>query len=93
VISIRHGISRIIAPGCPHRVTARGNRREPVFFEDGDQEIHVDILGEQLLEAKVEAWCYCLMPNHVRLILTPQDAALCASPAPGCGPNALAAAC
>jgi len=25
---------------CPHHVTARGNRREPIFFEDGDQDIY-----------------------------------------------------
>jgi putative transposase len=66
-------IARIVAPGCPHHVTARGNRREPIFFEDGDQEIYLDILAEQLVKAKVEAWSYCLMPNHVHLILTPQD--------------------
>ncbi|MDR3508479.1 MAG: transposase [Caulobacteraceae bacterium] len=66
-------IARIIAPGCPHHVTARGNRREPILFEDGDQEIYLDILAEQLVKAKVEAWSYCLTPNHVHLILTPQD--------------------
>lgn len=54
-------------------MTARGNRREPIFFEDGDQEIYLDILAEQLVKAKVEVWSYCLMPNHVHLILTPQD--------------------
>jgi hypothetical protein len=32
-------LARIVAPGCPHHVTARGNRREPIFFEDGDQDI------------------------------------------------------
>lgn len=66
-------IARIVAPGCPHHVTARGNRREPIFFEDGDQEIYLDILAEQMARSKVEVWSYCLMPNHVHLILTPQD--------------------
>jgi hypothetical protein len=28
-------LARIVAPGLPHHVTARGNRREPIFFEDG----------------------------------------------------------
>ena len=68
-------IARIIAPGCPHHVTARGNRREPIFFEDGDQELYLDILAEQMAKARVEVWSYCLMPNHVHLILTPQDEA------------------
>jgi putative transposase len=35
--------ARIIVPGFPHRVTQRGNRREPILFEDGDQEIYRDL--------------------------------------------------
>jgi len=44
-------LARIVAPGCPHHVTARGNRREPIFFEDGDQDIYRDLLAEQLDKA------------------------------------------
>jgi len=40
-------------------VTARGNRREPIFFEDGDQEIYADLLAEQMRKAEVEVWAYC----------------------------------
>jgi hypothetical protein len=36
-------------------VTARGNRREPIFFEDGEQEIYRDILAEQALRAGATA--------------------------------------
>jgi putative transposase len=66
-------LPRIVAPGCPHHVTARGNRREPIFFEDGDQDVYCDMLAEQTRKAQVEVWAYCLMPNHVHLILCPQD--------------------
>jgi putative transposase len=52
-------------------VTQRGNRRELIFFEDGDQEIYRDLLAEQTRKAKVEVWAYCLMPNPIHLILTP----------------------
>jgi putative transposase len=31
------GLSRIVVPEVPHRVTQRGNRRAPIFFQDGDQ--------------------------------------------------------
>ena len=55
-------------------MTQRGNRREAVFFEDGDQQLYCDMLGEQLRKFRVEVWAYCLMPNHVHLILTPQGA-------------------
>jgi putative transposase len=64
---------RIAVPGCPHHVTARGNRREPIFFEDGDQDIYCDMLAEHTRKADVDVWAYCLMPNHVHLVLCPSD--------------------
>ena len=60
--------------GLPHHVTQRGNRREAIFFEDGDQEVYRDLLAEQTRKAGVEVWAYALMPNHVHLILTPTRA-------------------
>jgi REP element-mobilizing transposase RayT len=68
------GLARMVVSGLPHHVTQRGNRREPIFFEDGDQEIYRDLLGEQARKADVEVWAYCLMPNHVHLILNPRQA-------------------
>jgi putative transposase len=68
-------LARVIVPGLPHHVTQRGNRREPIFFEDGDQEVYRDLLAEQARRRGVEVWAYCLMPNHVHLILTPGDEA------------------
>src|ERR1700709_274572 len=40
-------LARMVFPGVPHHVTQRGNRREAIFFEDGDQEIYRDLLAEQ----------------------------------------------
>ena len=40
-------LARIVIPGLPHHVTQRGNRREPIFFEDGDQEVYRGLLAEQ----------------------------------------------
>ena len=64
----------MVVPGLPHHVTQRGNRREAIFFEDGDQEIYCDMVAEQLRKSDVEVWAYCLMPNHVHLILKPREA-------------------
>ena len=64
-------LARIVVPGLPHRVTQRGNRREAIFFEEGDHEIYLDLLAEQTLKAGVAVWAYCLMPNHVHLIVKP----------------------
>lgn len=63
----------MIIPGVPHHVTQRGNRRERIFFEAGDEAVYLDLLTVQLRRYGVECWSYCLMPNHVHLILTPSD--------------------
>ena len=67
-------LARTVVAGLPHHVTQRGNRREAVFFEDGDHEVYRDLLAKQTRKAGVEVWAYCLMPNHVHLILTPMRA-------------------
>ena len=65
-------IGRIVVPGFPHHVTQRGNRRQPVFFEPSDCQLYRDLLAEHCRRASVEVWAYCLMPNHVHLVLTPR---------------------
>ena len=71
-------IARVVVPGCPHHVTQRGNRRQKTFFEDDDYLRYKELLAEGCKAAGVEVWAYCLMPNHVHLILVPQDADGCA---------------
>ena len=64
-------IARFVVPGLPHHVTQRGNRRERVFFGDEDYELYRDLLSSQCRKQGVAVWAYCLMPNHVHLILVP----------------------
>ena len=66
-------LARVVIPGIPHHVTQRGNRRERTFFDDGDYQLYLDLLTEAARAAGVEVWSYCLMPNHVHLIVTPSD--------------------
>ena len=68
-------IARIVAPGLPHQVTQRGNRSETIFFEPEDYRLYKDWLAESCRRFGVACWAYCLMPNHVHLILTPDDSA------------------
>jgi len=67
-------LARIVVPGSPHHVTQRGNRRERVFFGDDDYGLYRDLLAQACQKFGVAVWAYCLMPNHVHLILTPPDA-------------------
>src|SRR5450631_3752320 len=64
-------LARMVVSGIPHHVTQRGNRREPIFFENGDHDVYCDMLAEQARRHGVEVWAYCLMPNHVHLIVVP----------------------
>ena len=64
-------LARVVAAGVPHHVTQRGNRRQPVFFGDDDYAHYLKLLAAGCRAAKVAVWGYCLMPNHVHLILVP----------------------
>ena len=65
-------IGRFVVPDLPHHVTQRGNRRERVFFSDDDYALYRDLLREACGREGVAVWSYCLMPNHVNLILAPR---------------------
>ncbi|MBL6927627.1 MAG: transposase [Rhodospirillales bacterium] len=67
-------LARIVLPGFPHHVTQRGNRRETVFFEDGDYLYYMELLDAAAKKAGTKVWAYCLMPNHVHLIMVPAHA-------------------
>ena len=66
--------TRFICAGVPHHVTQRGNRRERVFFSDADHLIYLSWLREYAKTCEVEVLAYCLMQNHVHLILVPATA-------------------
>jgi putative transposase len=66
-------LARVVVPGHPHHVTQRGNGRARTFFGDADYALYRDLLGQHCRAADVEVWAWCLMPNHVHLILVPSD--------------------
>jgi len=65
-------IARAVAAGFPHHVTQRGNRRMQTFFGGEDYALYVALLSERCRELGVEVWAYCLMPNHVHLVVAPE---------------------
>lgn len=66
-------LARVVLPGIPHHITQRGNRREAVFFEDGDYALYLDLLADAARRSGVAIWSYCLMPNHVHIVAVPGD--------------------
>lgn len=52
---------------------ARGNRRQPVFVDRGDREAYLTLLGRAVSRMGWRCLAYCLMDNHVHLVVeTPQ---------------------
>jgi len=67
-------LARIVIPGVAHHVTQRGNRRQPVFFCDDDRSLYLGLLREGCAAAQVRCLAWCLMDNHIHLILVPEQA-------------------
>lgn len=66
-------LARVVAPGVPHHVTQRGNRRQQTFFREEAYKLYLEIMAERCSHHGVEVWAYCLMPNHVHLIAVPSS--------------------
>ena len=63
--------ARVVVPGIPHHLTQRGNRHEDVFFEDAHRQRYLQLLFEYSLLHGLSVLAYCLMTNHVHLIVIP----------------------
>jgi putative transposase len=64
-------LARKVFANLPHHITQRGNRREDVFFDDKDRQTYLTWLGEYAAKFNFEIAAYCLMTNHIHLILIP----------------------
>lgn len=67
-------LARIVIPHVPHHVTQRGNRRLPVFFSDADRTAYLQLVAAAAQASGTACLAWCLMDNHVHLILTPSHA-------------------
>lgn len=65
-------MARLVVPGYPHHVTQRGNRRQKTFFSNDDYASYIKLLAATKSKAGVEVWAYCLMPNHIHLVVVPK---------------------
>ena len=65
-------LSRIVIPSVPHHVTQRGNRRLPIFFSDEDRVAYLALIAQASEAHGTACLGWCLMDNHVHLILVPQ---------------------
>lgn len=63
--------ARVVLPNYPHHIIQRGHNRQAVFASDEDYFYYLENLKEwkEILGCKIYA--YCLMTNHVHLIVNP----------------------
>jgi putative transposase len=66
-------IARIIGVGYPHHIVQRGNNRERVFLDPGDYERYLSFLSKYSEEKEASVLAYCLMPNHIHLLVRPSE--------------------
>ncbi len=65
--------ARVIVPNMPHHIVQRGHNRKAVFVEDQDYEYYLDNLAEWKEELGLKVYSFCLMTNHVHLIVEATD--------------------
>jgi putative transposase len=64
-------VARVVVPGFPHHVTQRGNRRAEIFDTDADRDAYLRFVKQYAERHGLAVWAYCLMPNHVHLVVVP----------------------
>jgi putative transposase len=66
-------MGRIVLPNYPHHIVQRGHNRQVVFASDGDFQRYLDDLRELKDLFGVRVYAFCLMTNHVHLLLAPGE--------------------
>ncbi len=64
-------LRRLSLCGITQHILQRGNNRLPCFFGSDDYEQYLEYLCDAVDKYNVMLHSYCLMPNHVHLLMTP----------------------
>ncbi|MDR9860918.1 transposase [Pseudomonas baetica] len=67
--------ARVVLPHYPHHVVQRGHNKQAVFKEPADFERYLSDLCELKTLLDVKVYAFCLMTNHVHLLLAPGESA------------------
>jgi len=63
-------------PGAVYHLTARGNAKGNIFYEDGDKKYFLTTLADVVKRYNWICHSYCLMSNHYHLLIETQEANL-----------------
>jgi len=66
---------RVWYPGVVYHITARGNRRNDIFKDEEDFIVYIDLIKNSLqyYKDKFQLICFCLMDNHIHLMIETTD--------------------
>ena len=60
---------RVFIKNACYHIIARGIRKEKIFLDDRDYERYLIILRKYKVNFGCHIYCYCLMPNHIHIVL------------------------
>ena len=63
--------ARVLIPNCPHHIVQRGHNRKAVFVTPQDYRYYLKNLKEWKGELGIKFYAWCLMTNHIHIIVEP----------------------
>ena len=60
-------------PNIFYHITQRAAGKEPLFVEDDDYLAMISFMKEASIQYNMNIHAFCLMPNHIHLLLQPQE--------------------
>ena len=70
-------VARTVLADCPLHIVQRGINRSACFFADADHYTYLGLLSTFSARFNCSLHAYCLMTNHVHLLVTPHDTKAC----------------
>lgn len=67
-------LARIVVVNVPHHVTQRGNARQIILASDAERLVYLELLQRYVSLYQLSLLGYCLMSNHVHLVMVPREA-------------------
>lgn len=64
---------KLNAPNMVSHITQRAAGKEPLFLEDGDYLAMLGFFKEIATNSMLRIYAFCLMPNHIHILLSPEE--------------------
>jgi putative transposase len=66
-------LGRVVVPNYPHHIGQRGHNKQVVFAQEADLRYYLSTLEAFKALYNIKVYGFCLMTNHVHLILQPGE--------------------